>query len=75
VRYGNRETLEGTLGTLDSALEGLQVGDTVDEALLGTLGEVRSALQDVLERSDRAVGEATQRAALGEGPGEETASP
>src|SRR5919112_2404345 len=37
-----RETLEGTLGTLDSALEGLQVGDTVDEALLGSLGEVRT---------------------------------
>jgi hypothetical protein len=36
-----RETLEGTLSTLDSALEGPQVGDTVDEALLGSLGEVR----------------------------------
>jgi hypothetical protein len=60
-----RETLEGTLGTLDSALEGLQVGDTVDEALLGSLGEVRSALEDVLDRSDRAVEEATQTA-LGE---------
>ena len=61
-----RETLEGTLGTLDSALEGLEVGDAVDEALLGTLGEVRSALEDVLERSDRAVEEAAQTA-LGEG--------
>src|SRR3712207_3495354 len=30
-----RETLEETLGTLDSALEGLDVGETVDEALLG----------------------------------------
>src|ERR671913_1807962 len=57
-----RETLEGTLSTLDSALEGLEVGDTVDEALLGSLGEVRSALEDVLERSDRAVQEATQTA-------------
>ena len=66
-----RETLEGTLGTLDSALEGLQVGDTVDEALLGTLGEVRSALEDVLERSDRAVEDATQTA-LGEGQGDDT---
>jgi hypothetical protein len=61
-----RETLEGTLGTLDSALEGLEVGDTVDEALLGALGEVRSALEDVLEHSDRAMEEATQTA-LGEG--------
>jgi len=69
-----RETLEGTLGTLDSALEGLEVGDTVDEALLGSLGEVRAALEDVLERSDRAVGAAQE--ALGEGQGEETtASP
>src|SRR5215218_6678926 len=66
-----RETLEGTLGTLDSALEGLEVGDTVDEALLGSLGEVRSALEDVLDRSDRAVQEATQ-SALGEGQGDET---
>src|ERR671913_1104636 len=65
-----RETLEGTLGTLDSALEGLEVGDTVDEALLGTLGEVRSALEDVLERSDRAVGAAQE--ALGEGQGDDT---
>ena len=66
-----RETLEGTLSTLDSALEGLEVGDTVDEALLGSLGEVRSALEDVLERSDRAVQEATQTA-LDEGQGGDT---
>ena len=69
-----RETLEGALGTLDSALEGLEVGDTVDEALLGTLGEVRTAIEDVLERSDRAVEEADQEA-LGEGQDDETASP
>ena len=69
-----RETLEGTLGTLDSTLEDLQVGDTVDEALLGSLGEVRSALEDILERSDRAVGAAQE--ALGEGQGDgTTASP
>ena len=66
-----RETLEGTLGTLDSALEGLQVGDTVDEALLGTLGEVRSALEDVLERSEGTV-EGTPQTALGEGQGDDT---
>jgi hypothetical protein len=70
-----RETLEGTLGTLDSALEGLQVGDTVDETLLGSLGEVRTALEDVLDRSDRAVEDATPTA-LDEGPaGEAPASP
>ena len=61
------ETLEETLGTLDSALEGLEVGDTVDEAFLGTLGEVRAALEDVLERT-----EGTAQEALGEGQGEET---
>jgi hypothetical protein len=66
-----RETLEGTLSTLDLALEGLEVGDTVDEALLERLGEVRAALEDVLERTDRAVEEAT-RTALDEGQGEET---
>src|SRR5918995_2274061 len=65
-----RESLEETLGTLDSALEGLEVGDTVDEALLGSLGEVRSALEDVLERSDRAAEEETRRE-VGEGRGEE----
>jgi len=73
-----RETLEGTLGTLDTALEGLEVGETVDEALLGSLGEVRSALEDVLERSDRASDRAVGAAqeALGEGQGDETtASP
>ncbi len=70
-----RETLEETLGTLDSALEGLEVGETVDEALLGRLGEVRSALEDVLERSEGAV-EGAARTALGEGQGgETTASP
>ena len=67
-----RETLEETLGTLDSALEGLDVGDTVDEALLGRLGEVRSALEDVLERSEGAVEEGAARTALGEGQGEDT---
>lgn len=69
-----RDTLEGSLGTLDSALEGLKVGDTVDEALLGSLGEVRSTLENVLEGSDTAVGAAQE--ALGEGQGEgTTASP
>ncbi len=71
-----RETLEETLGTLDSALEGLAVGDTVDEALLGRLGEVRTALEDVLERSEGAVEEGAARTALGEGQGDDTtASP
>src|SRR5215213_10453734 len=66
-----RETLEGTLSTLDSALEGLEVGNTVDEALLERLGEVRTALEDVLERSEGAVEGPTQTA-LGEGQGDDT---
>jgi hypothetical protein len=66
-----RETLEGTLGTLDSALEGLEVGETVDEALLERLGEVRTALEDVLDRSEGAVEGAT-RTALGEGQSPDT---
>jgi hypothetical protein len=69
-----RDSLEETLGTLDSALEGLEVGETVDEALLGRLGEVRTALEDVLERSEGAV-EGTAQEALGEGRGDTTASP
>src|SRR5919112_5117364 len=63
-----RESLEETLSTLDSALEGLEVGDTVDEALRGRLQEVRDTLGDILERSERGV-EGASQAALGEGEG------
>src|SRR5215211_4629498 len=66
-----RETLGQTLSTLDSALEGLEVGNTVDEALVGRLGEVRDALEGVLERSERAVQEEAQTR-LGEGEGGDT---
>ena len=70
-----RESLGETLATLDSALEGLEVGDTVDETLRGRLQEVRDALEDVLERSEREV-EGAAQAALGEGQGPDTpASP
>jgi hypothetical protein len=69
-----RESLQETLGTLDSALEGLEVGDTVDEALVGRLGEVRSALEDVLERTESGVEGAAPRGALGEGPAGEAPS-
>jgi hypothetical protein len=69
-----RESLEETLGTLDSALEGLEVGDTVDEALVGRLGEVRSALKEVLERTESGVEGAAPRGALGEGPAGEAPS-
>src|ERR687897_224829 len=67
-----RESLEETLGNLDSVLEGLEVGDTVDEALRGRLEEVRAALEEVLERSERGVEGAAQRT-LGEGPASDTA--
>jgi hypothetical protein len=70
-----RESLGETLATLDSVLEGLEVGEPVDEALRGRLQEVRSALEDVLERTERAVEGATQTA-LGEGQDPDTpASP
>src|SRR5215218_9733099 len=65
-----RESLGQTLSTLDSALEGLEVGDTVDEALVGRLGEVRDALEGVLERSERVQEEV--QTALGEGEGGDT---
>jgi hypothetical protein len=69
-----RETLEGTLGTLDSALEDLQVGDTVDETLRGKLEEVRAALEDVLERTQRGVEVAAPGGTLGAGPDADTSA-
>ena len=70
-----RESLGETLATLDSALEGLEVGDTVDEVLRERLQTVRDTLEDILERSERGVEGGAQRA-LGEGPTDDTtASP
>jgi hypothetical protein len=69
-----RESLGESLATLDSALEGLEVGDTVDEVLRGRLQEVRNSLEEILERSERGVEGAAQRA-LGEDQGDTTASP
>jgi hypothetical protein len=70
-----RESLGETLATLDSALEGLEVGDTVDEVLRERLQTVRDTLEDILERSERGVEGVAQRA-LGEGPADDTtASP
>ena len=70
-----RESLEGTLSTLDSALEGLEVGDTVDEVQRGRLQEVRDTLADILERSEREV-EGASQTALGEAQDSDTpASP
>jgi hypothetical protein len=69
-----RQSLDETLGKLDSALEGLEVGDTVEEALVGRLEEVRAALGDILERTERGVEGLPPRGALGEGPSGEAPS-
>ena len=67
-----RENLGETLGTLGAVLEGLEVGDTVDEVLKERLEEVRATLEEILERSEREVEGAAQRV-LGEGPASDTA--
>src|ERR687897_2591591 len=67
-----RESLGETLGTLGAVLEGLEVGDTVDEVLKERLEEVRATLEEILERSEREVEGAAQRV-LGEGPASDTA--
>ena len=59
-----RESLGEARGTLDDVLEGLEVGDTVDEVLRGRLEEVRAALEDILERQEGG-GEGAARGALG----------
>jgi hypothetical protein len=68
-----RESLGETLSTLDSALEGLEVGDTVDEVLRGRLQTVRDTLEDILERSESGV-EGAAQTALGEGPADDTSA-
>jgi hypothetical protein len=52
-------------------LEKALVGETVDEALVGRLEEVRSTLEEVLERSESGV-EGAARRGLGEGPASDT---
>src|ERR671912_879565 len=45
-----RESLGEAQTTLADILEGLEVGDTVDEALRGRLEEVRGTLEEILDR-------------------------
>ena len=66
-----RESLGETLGTLNEVLEGLEVGETVDEALRGSLEQVRSTLEEILERPERGVEGGAQRG-MGEGPASDT---
>jgi hypothetical protein len=68
-----RESLGEAQATLEEVLEGLQVGDTVDEALRGRLDEVRTAIADLLERSEiGGRGEAAARRALAGGSSNDT---
>jgi hypothetical protein len=63
-----RESLGDAQATLSEVLEGLEVGDTVDEVLKQRLEEVSAIHEDLLER--QAVGngdEGAQRRALGAG--------
>ncbi len=58
-------TLGNALGALENVLGDLEVGGTVDEALRGSLEEVRDTLQDVL---DQAGGQQAQGEGRGAGP-------
>jgi hypothetical protein len=70
-----RESLTEAQATLSEVLEGLQVGDTVDEALRTSLEEVRTTLEDILARQEmESRREEETRRALGEKPANHTAS-
>jgi hypothetical protein len=70
------ELVEGllgdALGTLETLLGSLEVGDTVDELLKGRLEDVRGTLQEVLDQAGDQAGEAQggspNRKGLPEGP-------
>ena len=62
----SREALENARAELDHTLEGVEVGDTVDEALKGRLEDIRTGLEQSLERQGD---EGGTREALGEAGG------
>jgi hypothetical protein len=70
-----RERLGEAQATLSEVLEGLQVGDTVDDVLRGRLEEVRTTLDNILARQEVGRGgeEAAPRALAGDA-GNDTAS-
>src|SRR5215211_8958127 len=69
-----RESLGEAQTTLADILEGLEVGDTVDEALRGRLEEVRGTLEEILDRPGLGDGsEAPAEQALGGGTAGEPA--
>jgi hypothetical protein len=69
-----RENLQGAGATLSEVLDGLKVGDAVDEALIGRLEEVRAVHEDLLGRREVGGGSArTFRRALPGDSSDETA--
>jgi hypothetical protein len=60
--------LGDALGTLETLLGSLDVGDTVDELLKGRLEDVRDTLQEVLDQAGEAEGGPPTRQVLSEGP-------
>jgi hypothetical protein len=66
------ELVEGllgdALGTLEDALEGLEVGGTVDELLKGRLEDVRATLQEVLSQAGEQVEGGATPQGLPDGP-------
>jgi exonuclease VII small subunit len=66
------ELVEGllgdALGTLEDALEGLEVGGTVDELLKGKLEAVRATLQEVLSQAGEQVEGGATPQGLPDGP-------
>ena len=71
-----RESLGEAQTTLADILEGLEVGDTVDEALRGRLEQVRGTLEEILDRQALGAGdEPPAEQALGGGAASEPAPP